>query len=188
MEYAEIVRGLLPPDLVARVGFFLEQHLEEVDGRGQFSLFTRLQPAMRAIPQHLNAQPLLFGMLKTEKLYCHWPPMARWVEPGHGLAMWPMHRDTDYNSHIEGDFLTVWCPLVPIDEACGGLTTEDGPLAPLDPGDVVILSKDCMHASTPNTSSRPRLSCDFRLFGEGATSTKHYLDLDDDCIVEPVHV
>jgi hypothetical protein len=58
-------------------------------------------------------------------------------------------------------------------------------LAPLDPGDLVIMSKRTMHESMPNSSDRVRLSCDFRFFGEQSRSTKHYLDIAADTIVNP---
>jgi hypothetical protein len=58
-------------------------------------------------------------------------------------------------------------------------------LAPMDPGDLVIMSKRTMHESMPNTSDRMRLSCDFRFFGEESRSAKHYLDIAADTIVNP---
>jgi hypothetical protein len=77
-----------------------------------------------------------------------------------------------------------WLP--PIDPSVAG---GDGPnrvvLAPLLPGDVVIMGKRTMHESMPNLSDRLRISCDFRLFGEQARSTKHYLDLATNAVVAP---
>lgn len=58
-------------------------------------------------------------------------------------------------------------------------------LAPLDPGDLVIMSKRTMHESMPNSSDRVRLSCDFRFFGEQSRSTKHYLDIAANSVVAP---
>jgi ectoine hydroxylase-related dioxygenase (phytanoyl-CoA dioxygenase family) len=58
-------------------------------------------------------------------------------------------------------------------------------LAPLEPGDLVIMSRRTMHESMPNSSDRVRLSCDFRFFGEQSRSTKHYLDIAADTIVNP---
>ena len=58
-------------------------------------------------------------------------------------------------------------------------------LAPLDPGDLVVMSKRTLHESMPNLSDRLRLSCDFRFFGEQSRSTKHYLDISADKVVAP---
>jgi ectoine hydroxylase-related dioxygenase (phytanoyl-CoA dioxygenase family) len=58
-------------------------------------------------------------------------------------------------------------------------------LAPLVPGDVVIMGKRTMHESMPNSSDRMRLSCDFRFFGEQSHSTKHYLDIAANTVVAP---
>jgi hypothetical protein len=58
-------------------------------------------------------------------------------------------------------------------------------LAPLDPGDVVVMGKRTLHESMPNNSDRLRLSCDFRFFGEHSHSSKHYLDIAADTVVAP---
>jgi hypothetical protein len=58
-------------------------------------------------------------------------------------------------------------------------------LAPLEPGDAVIMGKRTMHESMANASDRMRLSCDFRFFGEQSHSTRHYLDLSTDTVVAP---
>ncbi len=184
--HAEIVRGLLPRALVEDIADFLVWTTNRPDERGQFPLAVRLEPIMRAIPVYLANDPLLHRTLDTKHLRCHWPPMARWVAPGDAAALWAPHRDTEYNSHIDGDFVTVWVPLVPIDEKCGGLTVGWG-LVPMELGDAVILSKDCLHASMPNLSDRPRVSVDYRFFGEATGSSKHYLDLAEDRIVERVY-
>lgn len=74
--------------------------------------------------------------------------------------------------------------LAPIDSgsAAGGQRVV---LAPLEPGDVVIMGKRTMHESMANSSDRMRLSCDFRFFGERSHSTKHYLDIAADTVVAP---
>jgi hypothetical protein len=58
-------------------------------------------------------------------------------------------------------------------------------LAPLEPGDIVVLGQRTMHESMPNDSDRLRLSCDFRFFGERSHSSKHYLDIAADTVVAP---
>jgi len=76
-----------------------------------------------------------------------------------------------------------WLP--PIDAASAD-RAEPVILAPLEPGDLVIMSKRTMHESMPNSSDRMRLSCDFRFFGEQSRSTKHYLDIAANSVVAPV--
>ena len=58
-------------------------------------------------------------------------------------------------------------------------------LAPLEPGDVVVMGKGRCTNSMPNSSDRMRLSCDFRFFGEQSHSTKHYLDIAANTVVAP---
>jgi hypothetical protein len=58
-------------------------------------------------------------------------------------------------------------------------------LAPLDPGDIVVMGQRTLHESMPNNSDRMRLSCDFRFFGERSHSSKHYLDLATDTVFAP---
>jgi len=74
--------------------------------------------------------------------------------------------------------------LAPIDggSADGALRVV---LAPLEPGDVVIMGNRTMHESMPNSSDHVRLSCDFRFFGEQSHSTKHYLDIAANVVVAP---
>ncbi|CAN5884844.1 hypothetical protein BH11PSE3_BH11PSE3_03930 [soil metagenome] len=185
---------------------------------GHFPLEVRLAEALREIARVANARPLLFELLGTRRLFAHMPPAARYVLPHCSLAGVPPHQDISYNRHL-GEFCVVWVPLVPIDEACGGMAvyrktntakeilvdeaepvtngwlrpiesqdlanTERVVLAPLEPGDVVILGRSTVHESMPNNSGRIRLSCDFRFFGEQSHSTKHYLDLASDKIVSP---
>ena len=74
--------------------------------------------------------------------------------------------------------------LAPIDSALA-----DGAqrivLAPLEPGDVVVMGRRTMHESMPNSSNRMRLSCDFRFFGERSHSAKHYFDIAANTVVAP---
>jgi ectoine hydroxylase-related dioxygenase (phytanoyl-CoA dioxygenase family) len=59
-------------------------------------------------------------------------------------------------------------------------------LQPLAPGDVVVMGEETVHESMANRSSRIRLSIDFRFFGDGSRSSKHYLDLAQRRVVAPV--
>lgn len=170
---------------------------------GHFPLAVRLSEAIKPIAAHLGGSALLRSLLGSEGLFMHMPPMARFVPPGYGPAAVPPHQDLNYNTHMT-DFLTVWTPLVKIDEQCGGLVvfegsqhrlqavdpTESGWLSAMDvtgferlqlvgvgPGDAVLLSPRIGHASAPNLSDRLRLSMDLRVFGAAASSTKHHMNL-----------
>jgi len=172
---------------------------------GHFRLQARLSPVLHAIPRATPVLDLLRRILDSEHVRMHLPPVARFVHPGNRLAGVPAHRDAAYNGHMT-DFVTMWVPLVPIDEACGGVTffpgvapdpsesvqrNDDEPwLSAVDtgassgvhhamaPGDVLVFDKQILHQSAANTSDRTRLSIDFRFFSERDASTKPFLDLD----------
>lgn len=182
-----ILRGWLPAKLVDEAGDFLRRFTYTVDERGQFASSVRLDDRLLEIPRFVNAQPLLFEMFPdTKKLFMHMPPMARFVMPGHDAALWPMHQDTQYNDHLTGEFITMWIPLAPIvDEHSGAIASSDKVLAPLAMGDVVLLHSSTWHRSMPNRGEYARLSVDYRFWGEQTTSTKHYLDLAANKVVEP---
>jgi hypothetical protein len=76
-----------------------------------------------------------------------------------------------------------WLP--PIDEASAD-PSQRVVLAPLEVGDLVVMTRRTLHESMPNLSDRMRLSCDFRFFGEQSHSTKHYLDIAADKVVAPL--
>lgn len=170
---------------------------------GQFPLAVRLSEKIKPIARYLGESDLLKKLLGSGKLFMHMPPMMRFVPPNYTPAAVPAHQDSSYNTHMSG-FLTVWVPLVRIDSACGGLVIfEDsqhvvsnvapeynGWLRPvpvdgfkrkqlegLEPGDVVLLSPNIVHASAPNISHRTRLSMDIRIFGEKTHSSKHHMNL-----------
>lgn len=113
-------------DAPARLSALMEAspaHLTERDRHmflGHFPLEVRLAEPLRVIPRFLNSHPLLFELLSTTRLYAHMPPTARFVLPRCSLARVPLHQDISYNRHMD-DFCVVWVPLVPIDEACGGM-------------------------------------------------------------------
>jgi ectoine hydroxylase-related dioxygenase (phytanoyl-CoA dioxygenase family) len=75
-----------------------------------------------------------------------------------------------------------WLPPIDINSAHDAQRVV---LAPLDPGDLVVMGKRTMHESMANSSDRLRLSCDFRFFGEQSHSTKHYLDIAANKVVSP---
>jgi ectoine hydroxylase-related dioxygenase (phytanoyl-CoA dioxygenase family) len=202
--------------------------VELLDGRGEtlppehrhillgyFPLAVRLGEALWEIPLSLAEGGFLQKVLRSEHLYVHMPPTARFVLPGNAKAAVPAHQDVSYNKHLSA-FCVVWVPLVAIDRRCGGMAayprTEAlgeifaGPavapsegwlpgidlagrerieLQPLAPGDAVILASGTAHESLPNSSDGIRLSVDFRFFGDPAHTSKHYLDLARRVVVAP---
>ena len=179
---------------------------------GHFSLEARMSTLLQEIACSTKLVSILKTILKSSKVYMHMPPTARFVLPGNIYAGVPPHQDISYNKHMT-DFVTVWVPFVDIDEECGGVIIFDGSgqhpeyvvhkqysnfwleAVPTDgfrpnscqikPGDVLILNKLIIHSSSPNKSRRTRISTDFRFFGEGGKSTKHYLDMEIKEVVSP---
>ena len=172
---------------------------------GHFPLSVRMSDVINPIAEFIGKSPIIRDILGSQQLYMHMPPMLRYVPPGYTLAAVPPHKDTSYNRHMS-DFITIWTPMVPINQRCGGLVIYEGSqhaadtvketqqfdrwlppldvsgytrrqLVDLDLGDVVILSPQIIHESAANISDGVRLSMDLRIFGEDATSTKHCLDL-----------
>jgi hypothetical protein len=180
---------------------------------GHFPLDVRLSQALWAVPRDPQLQSLLREILGTNRLFMHMPPAARFILPGNTSAGVPPHQDISYNTHM-ADFVTVWVPLVEVDRECGGVTIYkgsqhsgvaetalSGPIwlreistsgyqpvdcVPMAPGDVLVFRPRVIHGSMPNVSNRIRFSVDFRFFGENATSTKHYLDLQSWQVTAPV--
>jgi hypothetical protein len=183
-DAAIIHPAMLPPPVVRDLVEFVEFVADTVDELGQIPADLRLSPCMLSALLVLGRMKVVSALLQSDRVFAHMPPMARYVMPGRE-AIWPLHADTDYNSHIRGEFLTVWVPLVPIDDACGGLRINGKPVAPMAPGDAVIMGMDCLHESMANRSDRARLSCDFRFFGSNASSSKHYMDCETGRIVAP---
>ncbi len=172
---------------------------------GHFPLSTRLSCKIEPIARYLGRSELMREIVGPAPLFMHMPPMLRFVPSRYTPAAVPPHQDASYNSHLN-DFATIWVPLVPIDEQCGGLVvfegshrgairpaagdangwlsavaTDDFPrrqLTGLEPGDAVVLSPRLIHASAPNVSLRTRFSMDLRIFPAGARSTKHHMNLD----------
>ena len=178
---------------------------------GHFPLEVRLSPNFWEVPRCQSFRRMLEALIAVDKIFMHMPPAARFVLPGNLHAGVPAHQDAAYGSHMS-DFITVWVPLVDIDEDCGGVAVfeasheasldvpqHDGEfwLRPLSTngfrrvecrikaGDALVLHKHVIHKSVGNRSDRTRLSVDFRFFGEGQSSSKHYLDLQTWEVVSP---
>jgi len=171
---------------------------------GHISLETRLNPILRKIPYYPIIQEILKSILKSDVLYMHMPPTARFILPRNIHAGVPPHQDVAYNKHMS-DFITMWVPLVEINEECGGVIMYEGSgfiserAVPqkinefwhqgistdgykarhciMNPGSVLILNQWIIHASKLNNSNHVRYSIDYRFFGETTKSQKHYLDM-----------
>jgi ectoine hydroxylase-related dioxygenase (phytanoyl-CoA dioxygenase family) len=178
---------------------------------GHYPLEVRLDRTLWAIAQAPTVQALLKSILGTDSLRMHMPPMARFILPGNDDAGVPAHQDIAYNTHM-ADFVTVWVPLVEIDEACGGVTVFPGSdkevspttsmrhgvwlegidtsnwqpvdCIPMSPGDALLFKPTLVHRSMANRSDHIRFSMDCRFFG-GEKTSKHYLDMDRWEVVAP---
>ena len=92
---------------------------------GHFPRELRLSKIFWEIPRTQALQDILKAALGTDRLRMHMPPMARFILPNNSEAGVPPHQDASYNDHM-GGFVTVWIPLVEIDEQCGGVTIYEG--------------------------------------------------------------
>lgn len=169
--------------------------------RGEFDLETRLDQRIMQVLATPRVLAYLSTFLQSDGYCIHYPPMMRFKMAAAEASQLPPHQDWPYNTHMK-DFLTVWVPLVTIDEGTGGVVVYDGShqdgnvqhvaegsweakaLADLDkypqqhvlmnPGDILTFPSELLHASAPQTSPRIRYSIDFRVFREPADSTKSF--------------
>jgi hypothetical protein len=180
---------------------------------GHFPTAMRLSKTFWEIPRTEGLRDILKAALGSDRLRMHMPPMARFVLPNNSEAGVPAHQDASYNDHMNG-FVTVWMPLVEINEQCGGVTIYEGrkdgviPVTklvqngvwteavsvqgltpvhciPMVPGDVLIFNPYVVHGSMPNLSNRIRFSIDCRFFGHDSETSKHYLDMTDWSVMAP---
>ena len=180
---------------------------------GHFPTQLRLSKTFWEIPRTQALRDILEAALGSDRLRMHMPPMARFILPNNSEAGVPAHQDATYNDHMNG-FVTVWIPLVEIDDQCGGVTIYDGrkdgviPVTkrvqngvwteavsvqgltpvncvPMAPGDVLIFNPYVVHGSMPNISNKIRFSIDCRFFGSDAETSKHYLDMTTWSVVAP---
>jgi Phytanoyl-CoA dioxygenase (PhyH) len=180
---------------------------------GHFPTELRLSKIFWEIPRTPALQLILAAALGSDRLRMHMPPMARFILPNNSEAGVPPHQDASYNRHMN-DFVTVWIPLVEINERCGGVTIYEGrkdgviqvtelvqngvwiegvsvqgltPVncVPMAPGDVLIFNPYVVHGSMPNLSNTIRFSIDCRFFGGDAKTSKHYLDMTTWSVVAP---
>lgn len=170
---------------------------------GEFDLETRLDTRIARLLASEGCREVFRRFPDLSTPLVHYPPMVRFKMPHAGVSVVPAHQDAAYNRHLE-DFVTVWVPLVDVDEACGGVVvyeaTRGWPLvshspsgawsrradASLDPGpprhvlmragDALLFTPLLLHESAPNVSERVRYSVDFRVFASPSASTKSYFD------------
>ena len=179
---------------------------------GHFPLPVRLSELLWEIPLGAKFQDLLQTLLGSQDVNMHMPPTARFVLPGNAHAAVPAHQDISYNKHMT-DFITLWVPLVEVDDVCGGVTVYEGSgklseitvgqssdefwkgalstsgyepkLCSMPTGSVLALNKWIIHGSAPNRSNDIRVSIDYRFFCSKDRSSKHYLNLSRRCVVDP---
>jgi ectoine hydroxylase-related dioxygenase (phytanoyl-CoA dioxygenase family) len=115
----------------------------------------------------------------------------------------PVHQDASYNPHLS-NFITVWVPLVDIDDDCGGIIAYEGSQltavvehegsgawakkAVIDvskypsrhitmkAGDALLFPPNLLHESAPHRSSLIRYSIDFRVFRDSTDTNKSHYD------------
>lgn len=182
---------------------------------GEFPTKTRLESRVEQILKCSQLNDLAKFLLECQTVFAHLPVMARYIMPHNRISAVPPHRDDQYNSHMS-NFVTVWIPLVDIDEQCGGvnfypqtpserrttatIATRDeyfwqapisvenmaSEMPQLSVGDILIFTPDVIHGSAANTSSQIRYSLDIRLFSERDTSSKFNLNLTTGERISPV--
>lgn len=87
---------------------------------GVFPTKVRLTDTVESIfssPALINELQLIFN---SNSIFAHLPAMARYILPNSQTSAVPPHIDAQYNQHLS-NFLTVWIPLVSINEQCGGV-------------------------------------------------------------------
>jgi len=179
---------------------------------GHFSLKTRLSSKFLQVVFGIKFKSVLSCILNSQSLFMHMPPVARFILPNNLHSAVPPHQDVSYNQHMT-NFITVWVPFVDIDENCGGVAVYRGSgcieemsvtkssnsfwfkgidtndfekvHCKISAGDILVMNKYIIHSSMPNISNRTRISTDFRFFGSEDQSSKHYLDLDRNIVVDP---
>jgi hypothetical protein len=178
---------------------------------GHISLEARLNPILRDIPLYPAVNNILKMALGSDQINLHMPPTARFIMPKNLYAAVPPHQDVSYNKHMS-NFITMWVPLVDIDDECGGVIVYKGssnlqelpviknenevwfneiPVQGYEPfhckmkkGGLLLMNSQIVHRSADNLSLNTRYSIDFRLFSSNDVSTKHYLNLQDGRIID----
>lgn len=171
---------------------------------GEFDLETRMDAKIVSILADNQCQQVVRNMLGSNQYYVHFPPMIRFKLPLAPDSVVPVHQDFAYNGHL-ANFMTIWMPFVDIDEECGGLVVYEGSqlgeltehrtsgnwanksVADLSKypakhilmraGDALMFPPTMFHESAPHRStSKTRLSIDFRVFPQPTDTSKSYFD------------
>jgi len=170
---------------------------------GEFDLETRMNKCLIEILSTQRCSDFLRCFLETDRYYIHYPPMVRFKLAGAESSLVPIHQDAPYNTHLS-DFVTVWVPLVDIDEDCGGLIVYEGSHATdlvkheasgawsnkasidtsaysarhvlMSAGDALLFPPTFLHESAPHRSKRIRYSIDFRVIKNTIDTTKSFYD------------
>jgi len=169
---------------------------------GEFDLHTRLDKMIVQLLGSPRVFAFLSDALASEHYVVHYPPMIRFKVADAPGSVLPAHQDGPYSPHLT-DFVTIWVPLVDIDQECGGLYMFDGshldgvvshdssgPWAygvgetvktyprthvEMHAGDALIFPALTIHGSAPQRSrSRQRMSIDFRVIRKPEDTTKSY--------------
>ncbi|HYR89136.1 MAG TPA: phytanoyl-CoA dioxygenase family protein [Terriglobia bacterium] len=179
---------------------------------GEFDLETRLDRSICGVLSSPSVREQLTRFLDAPQYYIHYPPMVRFKMADVLGSILPAHQDFTYNAHLR-DFITVWVPLVDIDDEVGGVILYEGsqhgrsldhaskgPWAyglngseihgytkhhiHMRVGDVLIFPPLMIHESAPHRShTRVRYSIDFRVFVAPDYTTKSYFDPFGDRVV-----
>ncbi len=170
---------------------------------GEFDLETRLHPNLTRLLSTERCRDFVCSFLRVDRYYVHYPPMIRFKLADAPSSIVPVHQDIVYNRHLT-DFITVWVPLVDIDDECGGIIVYEGShLADvvehegsgawahraasdlskypshhviMNAGDLLLFPPTLLHESAPHYSSRIRYSVDFRVFRHESETMKSYYD------------
>jgi ectoine hydroxylase-related dioxygenase (phytanoyl-CoA dioxygenase family) len=178
---------------------------------GEFDLETRLDRRICGVLATAEVREALTRFWGTSKYYIHYPPMVRFKMSDVPGSILPAHQDFTYNTHLR-DFITVWVPLVDIDDQVGGIILYDGSHldgswehAPSGPwahglakhqalpyvkhhvlmkvGDALLFPPLLIHESALHRSPTARYSIDFRVFAAPEDTNKSYFDPFEDRIV-----
>ena len=179
---------------------------------GEFDLETRLDRKICRLLAAPTCRSAISRFLGSPQYFVHYPPMLRFKVAAAPVNLVPVHQDRAYNRHMK-DFITIWVPLVDIDEACGGVIVYEGShvdvVLPhqqsgawaekaigdfsrfearhvtMKAGDALLFPPTLLHESAPHRSPVVRYSIDFRVFRHATDTTKSYYDPFEDRVVRP---
>jgi len=177
---------------------------------GQLDLETRLDIQIVSLLATDPIKKYITTFLESNFFYIHYPPMIRFKLADAPTSQVPIHQDFAYNPHISR-FITVWLPLVDIDDECGGVIVYEGSHLSevldhkdggawanravgdtseypkrhihMKAGDLLLFPGTLLHESAPHKSSKIRYSIDFRVFSETHETKKSFFDPFNNVIV-----